>query len=91
MLYPHLLKPCRGEAFGQSISDKNQVFAFQMLRPQPARDYTIVSGTAIAWKGVSEVIAWKGEAFGDKNLGQTAKLIVLMLRPYSIIGLMGKG
>ncbi|MEW6491353.1 MAG: hypothetical protein AB1589_02205 [Cyanobacteriota bacterium] len=47
-----------------------------------------LSGGGMSSAALSLVVAWKGEAFGYKNLGQAAKLIVRLLRPYSILGLM---
>ena len=53
MHYPHLLKPCRGEAFVFYLLGRTQIFLRECF----------------ALKFEDYAIAWKGEAFGEKNSG----------------------
>jgi hypothetical protein len=81
-----------GKPYKQNVSDrlrqrlgvKVSLFFFTTLRV-----VSYFCRDALGSVGV-RAIAWKGEAFGYRNLGEVTKVIARMLRPYSILELMGK-
>jgi hypothetical protein len=68
MLYPHLLKPCRGKAFAFYVVGYTKIFLRECF----------------ALNLGNNAIAWKGKAFGEKNPGWRPYVIGKMLFPYSI-------
>jgi hypothetical protein len=83
MPYPYLLESCRGVSVTVATKER------QHLRDNSRTKTRNFVNQML--RPQRSVIAWKGEAFGYKNLGQAAKLIVRMLRPYSTVRLVGKG